>query len=333
MAGDQYLKGLNHKDLPPAMHDLPAIYARVTDIVRAGAVDCFADDGNARTYPHPPKLTDREVVCLAVTAEALECDSENTLYAKLASYEGFLPHRCGRQSFNRRRRRLRPLIDEVNRALAAFMDDGSELLTVDSMPIETVRVTNASQSRACRRPELDALCADKTYHASTKRWIVGYKLHAIFTASGIYVEHVLRPASHHDLTVLREITDLPADDMLGEPLTTRLTHRRVLGDKGYISAPVQLSFADNLGVDLQAIPKDNDLKATLWPFEWRRARRYVETVFSQLCDEVRVKRNLAKRFTGINTRVSTKLLVRTVKQFLNYHTGRPINQTKHCWLA
>ena len=239
MAGDQYLKGLNHKDLPPAMHDLPAMYARVTDIVRAGAVDCFAADGNARTYPHPPKLTDREVVCLAVTAEALECDSENTFYAKLDSYEGFLPHRCGRQSFNRRRRRLRPLIDEVNQALAAFMDDGSELLTVDSMPIETTRVTNASQSRACRRPELDALCADKTYHASTKRWIVGYKLHAIFTTSGIYVEHVLRPASRHDLTVFKELVALAEGEALDEGLVTRLRDRLLLADKAYGSKPVQ----------------------------------------------------------------------------------------------
>ena len=105
----------------------------------------------------------------------------------------------------------------------------------------------------------------------------------------------------------------------------------MLGDKGYTSKPVQLSFADTLGVDLRAIPKDNAADYAPWPTEWKIARRYIETVFSQLCDEVRVKRNLAKRFRGINARVSTKLLTRTIKQFFNYHTGTPINQTKHCW--
>ena len=36
---------------------------------------------------------------------------------------------------------------------------------------------------------------------------------------------------------------------------------------------------------------------------------------------------------GLRTRVATKLLVRTVKQFVNFHAGSPINQTKHCWAA
>ena len=315
------------------MHDLPAMYTRILDIIQTGAVDYFGPDGNTRHYPHPPKLTDLEVVCLAATAEALEIDSENYLWHKLLDYADFLPHRCGRQSFNRRRRGLRRQIDGVNAALADWMDDGSELLTVDSMPIEIARITHEPQARACRRPEFDAKCADKTWHASTKRWIFGYKLHAIFTSSGIYVEHVLRPASHHDLSVLRELTDLADGDMLDAGLVERLRKRLILGDKAYGSKAVQLSFADTFEAELRAIPKDNAADWAPWPREWKRARRYVETIFSQLCDEVRVKVNRAKRYSGIDTRISTKLLVRTIKQFVNYHTGRPINQTKYCWLG
>ena len=65
----------------------------------------------------------------------------------------------------------------------------------------------------------------------------------------------------------------------------------------------------------------------------KRARGYIETVFAQCVDEVKMKLNRAKRFSGINARVSTKLLARTIKQFVNYHTGRPLNQTKYCWLG
>ena len=314
------------------MHDLPAMYARILDIVASSAEACFRPDGNTRAYPKPPKLTDLEVIALASTAESLEVDSENLLWAKLRDYPDFLPHRCGRQAFNRRRRRLRRQIDLVNATIADWLDPETESLVVDSMPLETVRITRADQSHACRRPKFDAQCADKTYHASTKRWICGYKIHAIFTASGIYVEHVVRPASHHDLTVFRELTDLAEDDALESGLVNRLRDRLILADKAYGSAEVQLQFFQTFGADLQAIPKENATDWKPWPSGWTLTRRYVETVFSQLCDEVRAKLNRAKRFAGLNTRISTKLLVRTIKQFVNHHSGRPINQTKYCWL-
>ena len=326
MAGVQYLKGLNQNILPAAMHDLPAMYARVHDIIATMASRCFLPDGNTRTYPKPPTLTDLEVIALAATAEALEIDSENLLYAKLLDYPDFLPQRCGRQAFNRRRRRLRRYIDHVNATLADWLDNGQELLMVDSMPIETVRITRADKSRACRDPHQDVWLADKTYHSSTKRWIMGYKLHAIFTSSGIYVEHVVRPASQHDLTVLRELIDLrartrrtSAEAAPAGRQSLRLRARTTAVRRGVRHRPTSHS-------------KENSKDWKPWPIDWIHGRRYIETIFSQLCDETRAKVNRAKRFAGLNTRISTKLLIRTIKQFVNHHTGRSINQTKYCWM-
>lgn len=38
--------------------------------------------------------------------------------------------------------------------------------------------------------------------------------------------------------VLREISDCAATGILGDPLTTRLGHRRILGDVGYITGEI-----------------------------------------------------------------------------------------------
>ena len=175
------------------MHDLPTMYRRILDIVTTAASQLFPHDGNARLYPVPPKLSDLEVVALATTAETLEIDSEALLYAKLRDYPHLFDDAGHRAPFNRRRRRLHALIDQVNACIATWIEEPGVALVTDSMPIETSRITRANRSKACRRPDRDARCADKTYHASTRRWICGYKLHALFTVSGVYVDHV--PAS------------------------------------------------------------------------------------------------------------------------------------------
>lgn len=316
------------------MHDLPAMYAHFYDALAATGEQCFDHDGNHFRYRNPPKLSDREVIALACTAEALECDSENLLFAKLRDYPDLLAHRGSRQRYNVRRRRLHDLIDVCLRTVSAWIDDDPrEALLTDSMPIPTASVKRESRSRACRRPGLDAQLADKTYHPSSGSWVLGFKLHLITTASGVYVDHVLRPASEHDARVFAELAACADDGVLPDVIRERLAGRLVLADKGYVGDQLALDFAR--AFDGAAVDTPSRSNATAWRAQhpaFRRARRYVETVFAQACDEVRMKVNRAKRYSGLRARVVTKLLTRTIKQWVNYHTGKPLNQTKH-WLA
>lgn len=314
------------------MHDLPAMYALCSDVIAAQANDLFDDAGNSREYPHPPKLSDREVIALAVSAEALGVDSELQLFAHLRDYPELLPHRCSRQRFNARRRGLTGLIDRCLRTLSEFLDAHGEHLVVDSMPIPTASVKREHRSRACRRPELDTYCADKTYHASSGTYLLGYKLHLTATTSGVYAEHVVRPASYHDARVLAELPEAHGDDALPDEIAARYRGRHLLADKGYDARQLRLDFAERFDATLAAIMRINREDWAPYDPALGRMRRYIETVFSQLCDEVAMKVNRAKRFAGLNARVSTKLLTRTVKQWVNHHTGRPLNQTKD-WLA
>lgn len=314
------------------MHDLPAMYTLCYDVITAQANDLFDEHGNSRDYPHPPKLSDREIIALAVSAEALGVDSELQLFAHLRDYPELLPHRCSRQRFNARRRGLAQLIDRCLRKVSEALDLDGEHLVVDSMPIPTASVKRERRSRACRRPEFDAYCADKAYHASSGTYVLGYKLHLTATTSGVYAEHVVRPASYHDARVLAELPEARGDGALPDEIAERYRGRHLLADRGYDARQLRLDFAEQFDATLAAIMRANHGDWAPYDPWLRRMRRYIETVFSQLCDEVAMKVNRAKRFAGLNVRVSTKLLTRTIKQWVNYQTGRPLNQTKD-WLA
>ena len=314
------------------MHDLPAMYNHFLDVLRDATEQYFDDSGNHNYYPNPPKLSDIEVVALACAAEALEIDSENLLFSKLNSYPDLLLQRCTRQRFNARRRNLRSVIDHCLRLVSGWIEDPIEALLTDSMPIPTASVKRETRSKACRRPELDAQCADKTLHPSSGHYFLGFKIHIITTVSGVYVDHVLRPASEHDAKVFAELAEAAADNVLPDDLKKRLDARLMIADKGYFGKQLSLDFTKEFNGILNAFCRSNSKNWEPINPLVKRARRYIETVFSQLCDEMRMKTNRAKRFSGLETRISTKLLVRTLKQWVNYHTGKPINQTKH-WLA
>ena len=316
------------------MHDLPAMYDRALTLLTDATIHRFADDGNVQPYPNPPSFPDRSLVALAVAAEWAECDSENLLFAKLRTcYPAFaagLPHRV---NYNRRRKRLEPVIRDCLAAASARLDDDGDDLVVDSMPIPTAVLRREGRSRACRRPGRDRVCADKGYVASGAGWMLGYKLHLICSTSGVYVDHDLLPASASDLRFVEHLAQAAEGGLLDDALAERLVSRRCLGDKAYDSRPHQLRLDDGLDVGLSAPMRANRRDYRPYPRALARARKRIETTFSQCCDEVRMKVNRAKRFAGLEARVTTKLLARTLRQLVNLQQGRPIAQTKHALAA
>src|SRR5215208_2953456 len=68
---------------------------------------------------HPPKLSDAELVCLAIAQVLLGYDSERRWLRAVASRLGHLfPYVCGQAAYNRRLRRAAPLVAQLLRALA-----------------------------------------------------------------------------------------------------------------------------------------------------------------------------------------------------------------------
>ena len=64
------------------------------------------------------------------------------------------------------------------------------------------------------------------------------------------------------------------------------------------------------------------------PFVFRKARKRIEPLFSQLCDQFMIRRNYAKSFDGFKNRILSKTMVLTVIQLINKQKNRNINNLK-----
>ena len=65
-------------------------------------------------------------------------------------------------------------------------------------------------------------------------------------------------------------------------------------------------------------------------FIFRKSRKRIETLFSQLCDQFMIRRNYAKSFDGFKNRILSEIRVLVVIQFINKLNNKNINNLKTC---
>jgi hypothetical protein len=89
----------------------------------------------------------------------------------------------------------------------------------------------------------------------------------------------------------------------------------LLGDKGYLCKNIQLDLFETANIRLEVPFRTNqkDFKPQFKPF--RKLRKRVETLFSQLDDQFLLVRNYAKDVIGIFTRVLAKIAAITALQY------------------
>ncbi len=238
-------------------------------------------------------------------------DSENDLFRKLPSC---LQSKIERTVYNRRKRRLVPFQNTIRMELAESFNESEDVFIVDSMPLEICKIARSSRSKICKE-ELYSMPA-KGYFASQKTYYYGYKLHAVCSLQGVFQVIDLTPANVHDIRYVDDISDQLSDCTL-------------LGDKGYLSAAVQLNLFELSNIRLDT-PKRNNQKDYKPQFSlFRKSRKRIETLFSQMCDQFMVRRNYAKSFDGFRTRILTKITAMTVIQYINKNLfQRNINNLK-----
>lgn len=75
--------------------------------------------------------------------------------------------------------------------------------------------------------------------------------------------------------------------------------------------------------------RKNQIDYKKQPYIFRKSRKRIETLFSQLCDQFMIRRNYAKSFQGFKTRILSKITALTVVQYINkFIFGRNINNIK-----
>jgi hypothetical protein len=123
-------------------------------------------------------------------------------------------------------------------------------------------------------------------------------------------------AEVHDIHFLKNIKQQISDCVL-------------LGDRGYLSESLQLDLFQTVNVKLETPKRMNQKDYKPQTYIFRKSRKRIETLFSQLCDQFMIRRNYAKSFQGFKTRILAKITALTLVQFINkFIFERPINNIK-----
>ena len=272
--------------------------------------------GNVPRRGPVPKFSDLEVVALSLTAETESIDSEKWLFDyKLQEYKDSIPNLISRRQFNDRRKKTSGLCEELRKRIAMEMDGGEEQFFVDSKPIEVCRVARGKRCKMGRTGNFSQ-APDFGFCASQNTYYFGYKLHALCGLSGVIHSYDLSKASVADLHYMKDVKHTYHDCS-------------IYGDKGYIGADVQLDLFETAHIRLECPYRLNqkDWKPTFIPFA--KARKRIETIFSQLTDQFLVIRNYAKITNGLFARIIGKISALTILQYVNFINDKPIGRIKY----
>lgn len=257
-----------------------------------------------------PKLSDKQLISLSLAAEALSIDSERFLFKQLP--DELIPL-IDRSVYNRRRRALAFKIEEFRQKISSKIIAVSEHHIIDSMPVEVCKISRANRSKICR--DTVEQSPNHGYCAAQKSHYFGYKLHAVCTANGVFKAFDITKASVHDIHYLNDVK-------------TQFSNCILIGDRGYLSQQYQTDLFDSNSIKLTTPARKNQINPLPFNRSFSKARKRIETLFSQLCDQFMIRRNYAKSFKGFAARIISKITALTVIQLINKHSGNNINNLK-----
>lgn len=288
------------------MNNLSANYERILEVLRK------ISNENLLPYQRRlPKLKDLELISLALTAEFMGIDSENHLFRQIPQT---IKCKIERSVYNRRKRRLSNKINDLRMKIARSFNEFEKFYIIDSMPVEVCKLSRSNTSKICK--DVDYCYPNRGFCASQQMHFYGYKLQAVCSVNGVFQSVDLSPASVHDIHYLKDIKE-------------QLSNCTLLGDKGYLSSEIQIDLFNYAKIELETPKRINqkDYKPQFYLFKKQRKR--IETLFSQLCDQFMIRRNYAKTFEGFKTRLLAKITALTVVQFINKeYFNRNINNLK-----
>lgn len=285
-------------------------------------VFCIVDDLCIELKPWlkrpgpPPKCSDSELIAMTIIGECKGWDIETNMLSNFRSYRHLFPELPSQSRYNRRRRNLMWVMNQLRRIVLSRLEWAQDQqCVIDSLPIPVVGFHLVPASTG----DWSAYEARFGKVSSKKMTMFGYKLHLLVTVNGLIIDFMLAPANETDLEagldILSDHTDL-----------------KVLGDKAYISAEKTEELERTNRVRLETLPRKNQKKQL--PKSTRklfnRVRQIIETVNGQLVDQFNIETNHAHTFGGLCTRLYAKLTAHTFCIYLNHWLGnKNCLQMKH----
>ena len=257
-----------------------------------------------------PQLTDKQLIALNLAAECLGIDSERYLFKRLpVELAGLIE----RSVYNRRKRHLAFKIEQFRKAIASNIALADTHHIVDSMPLEVCKFSRARRTKFGQ--DTPQTAPDYGYCAAQKTTYFGYKFHAVCSVQGVFQTFDISRASVHDIHYLNDIKTQFSDCVL-------------IADRGYLSRHYQQDLFASNSIILETPKRRNQLDYRPFNKTLRRARKRIETLYSQLCDQFMIRRNYAKSFSGFSTRILSKITALTMIQWINKIDGNHINNLK-----
>ncbi len=265
------------------------VYAIIDDLYQQFVPSSVSQRRNITTA----KMSDSEIITLSICSELAGVDSENAWYSFVKrNYRHLFPNLCCRTRFNRTRRNLLQVTELLRQKIhLVFPIPDSRYFVIDSFPLPVCKFGRARYCSSFRENGANyGKCPSK------KETYFGFKVHALITLEGYITAFEITPASVDDREGLRDL----AENCLGLV---------VLGDKGYTGETLIEDMREK-GICLMSLKPSN--YKTNWPRMLRqlifRFRRRVETVFSQLSEQMNAEKVLAKSYRGLCTRLQNKIL-------------------------
>ena len=281
-----------------------ALYVRIDDLL--------ADNpGWAPWRPavgFAPKLSDAELVTLAVISALLGFDNESQFvrfaHAHLRPWFSYLPERSG---YNKRLRAAASMIAGVMGCLARECDSWhDDVWLADSTPIECGR------SRETQKRSDLAGWAQYGYCASHSRFFWGLRLHLVATPAGLPIAFAVADAKADERAVC---TEMIAEAGVARPGQT------LIADKGYRSKDFETDL-NEAGITLIR-PATRSETPRPGAALLRPLRQIIESINWTLKGQLTLERHNARTRPGVAARIATRLLALTAAIWHNQTTHRP----------
>src|SRR3954452_24583637 len=298
-------EGAHHRVVSTDLNTLlTALYVWIDDYLRC-----------RRRIGRPPKLTDAELLTLAVAQALLGIPSEMRWLRTVGErLPGAFPYLSGQSGYNKRLRGALPLLRRVIRELSADCDLWRDpVWLVDSTPVECARSRPAAQRSAL------AGFAGYGYCASHSRYFWGLRLHLVCTPAGLPIIWALAHPKLDERQVLMCVLDRDADLIAARPGLL------LVADKGYTSVELD-DYLHARGAELLRPAYRNRAarpgQALLAPI-----RQLIESVNYTLKGQLVLELHGGRTLAGVIARVAQRLLALTAAIWHNRATGQPITRS------
>jgi hypothetical protein len=255
-------------------------------------------------FGRPPRISDSEVICLAVAQVLLDCPNERRFLRLAKRRLGHLfPYIPGQSGFNKRLRQLAPQLVEAITLLARLSPSFCDRLRLlDSTPVPC-----AASRETVRRSALAGI-GGYGYCRSHSRWFWGFRLYLLCSPDGLPIGFELAPANAPERVVAAELLE-----------RVLKPGQIVIGDKGFAGAEFDQPVAALGGRLLRPDRKDEQPRFG----SLGGIRQWIESTFDTLKDQLSLERHGGRTLTGLVSRIARRLLALTAAILHNWQLGQP----------